>query len=47
MDERVLEACARSAHEANRAYCIALGDLSQPAWDDAPAVARALGAAKA
>lgn len=23
-------------HEANRAYCATLGDLSQLAWDDAP-----------
>jgi hypothetical protein len=30
------EACAAAAHEANRAYCAALGDLSQPAWTDAP-----------
>jgi hypothetical protein len=30
------EACARAAHEANRAYCIAIGDHSQPSWDDAP-----------
>lgn len=29
-------ACAHAAHEANRAYCRALGDLSQPAWDEAP-----------
>lgn len=35
-ERRVHEACARAAHEANRAYCIALGDLSQPSWDDAP-----------
>lgn len=34
--EKTIEACARAAHEANRAYCITLGDLSQPAWDDAP-----------
>ena len=27
---------ARACHEANRAYCQALGDMSQPAWDDAP-----------
>lgn len=27
---------ARVCHEANRAYCLALGDASQPAWDDAP-----------
>lgn len=23
-------------HEANRAYCRAIGDNSQPSWDDAP-----------
>lgn len=28
---------ARVCHEANRAYCIALGDHSQPSWADAPA----------
>lgn len=27
---------ARVCHEANRAYCLSLGDGSQPAWDDAP-----------
>jgi len=27
---------ARVAHEVNRAYCQALGDWSQPAWEDAP-----------
>jgi len=27
---------ARVAHEVNRAYCQALGDHSQPAWEDAP-----------
>lgn len=31
-----IEACARAAHEANRAYCIALGDYSQVAWEEAP-----------
>jgi hypothetical protein len=37
MDEQAkIEACARAAHEANRAYCIAIGDMSQPAWEDAP-----------
>lgn len=36
MNEKMIEACARAAHEANRAYCIALGDTSQPSWDDAP-----------
>jgi hypothetical protein len=32
-----LTACARAAHEANRAYCIAMGDTSQVGWDEAPA----------
>jgi hypothetical protein len=27
---------ARVCHEINRAYCQALGDNSQPAWEDAP-----------
>lgn len=27
---------ARVAHEVNRAYCRAIGDNSQPSWDDAP-----------
>lgn len=27
---------ARVAHEVNRAYCQALGDMSQPRWKDAP-----------
>lgn len=28
--------CARVCHEVNRAYCLALGDASQPSWDEAP-----------
>ena len=36
MNEQTIEACARAAHEANRAYCIAIGDSSQPPWEDAP-----------
>lgn len=36
IDTKIIEAAARAAHEANRAYCIALGDTSQPAWNDAP-----------
>lgn len=31
-----LESVARLAHEVNRAYCLALGDESQPVWEDAP-----------
>lgn len=27
---------ARVCHEVNRAYCEALGDYSQPSWEDAP-----------
>ena len=27
---------AMICHEANRAYCLSLGDTSQPAWADAP-----------
>jgi len=31
-----LDAIARVCHEVNRAYCAALGDNSQPAYEDAP-----------
>lgn len=31
-----IERTARRAHEANRGYCLALGDTSQVAWEDAP-----------
>ena len=27
---------ARVAHEVNRSYCQAIGDNSQPSWDNAP-----------
>jgi hypothetical protein len=30
------EAIARVCHQVNRAYCISLGDHSQPRWEDAP-----------
>jgi hypothetical protein len=30
------EQIAKVCHEANRAYCETLGDLSQPRWEDAP-----------
>lgn len=36
-----MEGIARVAHEVNRAYCQALGDMSQPAWEDAPEWQRA------
>ena len=35
------EEIARACHEVNRAYCQALGDTSQPAWEDAPEWQRA------
>lgn len=31
-----IDTLARTAHEANRAYCLSIGDTSQPSWDDAP-----------
>lgn len=31
-----VDTIARVCHEVNRAYCAALGDTSQPLWDDAP-----------
>ena len=36
-----MEQVAEVAHEVNRAYCQALGDASQPSWDDAPEWQRA------
>jgi len=35
-EAHVVEACARAAHEANRAYCLAIDDASQPPWESAP-----------
>lgn len=32
----MIEATARVAHEANRAWCAANGDMTQPTWEDAP-----------
>ena len=31
-----LDPIARVCHEVNRAYCEAIGDNSQPSWEDAP-----------
>lgn len=36
MSEGKAENIARVCHEANRAYCATLGDLSQTSWEDAP-----------
>lgn len=36
IDSIIVETIARTCHEANRAYCISLGDLSQPSWEQAP-----------
>ena len=35
-EDRMLAAAAEAAHEANRIYCAAHGDLSQVPWKDAP-----------
>lgn len=31
-----IDQIARVCHEVNRAYCQALGDMSQPTWEEAP-----------
>lgn len=36
MDHQQIEACAQAAHEANRVWCIAQGDTTQPHWEAAP-----------
>lgn len=36
MSQKIETAIARLAHEVNRAYCAAIGDHSQVAWDEAP-----------
>lgn len=35
-EQRFIETVARICHEANRLYCLGLGDTSQPHWDEAP-----------
>jgi hypothetical protein len=32
----IIEQIAQVAHEINKAYCEAIGDNSQPTWNDAP-----------
>lgn len=34
--DQMIEECAIAAHMANRAYCNAIGDSSQPLWEEAP-----------
>lgn len=36
MNPEHIELAAKAAHEANRAYCEALGDFSQVPWEHAP-----------
>jgi hypothetical protein len=36
VDLELITRAARAAHEANRVLCLALGDTSQPKWEDAP-----------
>ena len=36
MESIAVTLAAKSAHEANRILCLALGDTSQPKWSDAP-----------
>jgi hypothetical protein len=33
---KLIEECAEAAHNVNRQYCLAIGDASQPSWEDAP-----------
>ena len=33
---KIVEACARASHEANRAYCLAMGDTSLLPWEESP-----------
>lgn len=37
LSKHPLDSIARVCHEVNKAYCEALGDNSQPTWEDAPA----------
>lgn len=36
IEKSIIEACARAAHEVNRAYSRALGDKSHAHWEEAP-----------
>jgi hypothetical protein len=39
-DDRAIERAAEAAHEVNRIYCRALGDLSHEHWEDTPSEIR-------
>ena len=41
MTSTQIDTIARACHEANRAWCLALGDCSQATYDDAPENIRA------
>ena len=36
LNQDYIEQIAKVCHQVNRAYCLSLGDTSQPYWDDAP-----------
>lgn len=36
MSNHDIEAIAKVCHQANKAVCVAFGDMSQPEWADAP-----------
>jgi hypothetical protein len=36
IDDKALETAAMLAHEANRFYCVSIGDTTQVPWSDAP-----------
>lgn len=36
MNEHTVRQIAEVCHEVNRAYCVGIGDTSQPTWEDAP-----------
>lgn len=36
MSDPAIVKIARTCHEVNRAYCMSIGDFSQPEWDSAP-----------
>ena len=35
-EDAAIDLCAQLAHEANRLYCLSIGDESQTIWRDAP-----------